>query len=82
MFYLFVKNSCEKHVLDDLKEDHHYWITFGCGDRSTLMIATCNENEHGTRVSAVVTKADLLSMRAKDFKHSIQDAEKTLTKER
>ena len=49
-------------------------MTRGGGDAITFLIAICSKNVHGTRASAVVTKADLLSIRTTDFHHNIQDA--------
>ena len=77
MFYLCVKNSCAQTVIDELNKERGQWIRPGGGDGTTLLIAIYSRNVHGTRVSAVVAKSELLSMRSKDLQHNIQDANKT-----
>ena len=45
----------------------------GGGDAIAFLIAAQDKNVHGTRASAVIAKADLLSTRTKDFHHNTQD---------
>ena len=48
--------------MDDMKDEKHLWTRPGSGDEATLLFATCSKNFHGARASAVVAKAELLSM--------------------
>ena len=76
IFYLFVRNSCDQSVMDNLWEEKHRWTIPGSGDGGTLLIAICSKNVHGTRASAAVANVELLSMRTKDFRTTFT----TLTK--
>ena len=51
-----------------------HWMRPGGSDAIDFLIAIHSKNVHGTRASSVVEKVDLLSIRTKDFHHSIQDA--------
>ena len=59
-----------------MKDNKHLWTRPGGGDGTTLLIEIYSKNGHGTRASAVVAKAELLSMRSKDFQHNMQDTNK------
>ena len=71
MMCLFIKNSAHQNFLKNIKEERLHWTRPGGGDGITLLIAICSKNAHGERVSTVVAKTELLSMKTKDFQHNV-----------
>ena len=73
MKWVFIKNISHQSILTKIKEERpHLKITSG-GDEITFLIFVYNKNSHGRRVSVVVVKTKLLSIKTKDFQHNILD---------